>query len=223
MKLEQEFTIPLDVARAWEVLLDVEHIAPCFPGAVVTSVEGDTVKGTVKVKLGPVLLTYSGIAEFKERDAEHRRVVIDAKGTDVKGNGSASAQVTAVLQAVTDSSTKCCIVTDLNITGRPAQFGRGMMLEIGNKILGQFSDNLATNLAAEAKPVDARHPTTITQPPGQSQDLTAGHRLRADPALQDVEALDLLKAARGAALRRLVPVAAVALAACAVIIWWVTR
>lgn len=165
MKLEQEFTIPVEVDRAWEVLLDVERIAPCFPGMSLTSVEGNVVNGSVKVKLGPVLLNYNGVAEFKEQDAANHRVLIDAKGADIKGGGNASAQVTATLHAVSTSSTRCSIVTDLNVTGRPAQFGRGMMLEVGNKVLGQFSANLAASLAAGDQP--PRHsppPRTRTRP-----------------------------------------------------------
>ncbi|WP_283135211.1 SRPBCC family protein [Rhizohabitans arisaemae] len=218
MKLEQEFTIPVEVDRAWEVLLDVKRIAPCFPGASLTSFEDDTVAGSVKVKLGPVLLTYNGTARFEERDAENRQVRISAKGTDTKGNGSASAQVTAVLRESGPSTTTCSIVTDLNITGRPAQFGRGMMLEIGNKILGQFSANLAASLA-EAD----RQPEPVA-----AQAASAGATRPAVPAAssappREAEALDLLSAARGSVLKRVAPVAIGAVVVAAIVIWWANR
>ncbi|WP_030908546.1 SRPBCC family protein [Streptosporangium amethystogenes] len=216
MKLEQEFTIPVEVDRAWEVLLDVERIAPCFPGMSLTSVEGNVVNGSVKVKLGPVLLNYNGVAEFKEQDAANHRVLIDAKGADVKGGGNASAQVTATLHAISASSTRCSIVTDLNVTGRPAQFGRGMMLEVGNKVLGQFSANLAASLAAGDQPAPA-------QPAAPHLNSAAAPVAAVRPAPQPVEALDLLGAARGAALKRLAPVAIAGVAAIALIVWWSTK
>lgn len=216
MKLEQEFTIPVEVERAWEVLLDVEQIAPCFPGATLTSVEGDSVTGSVKVKLGPVLLTYNGVAKFEERDAANRRVVIAAHGTAAKGNGNANAQVTASLEATGPSSTTCFLVTDLNVTGRPAQFGRGMMLEIGNKILGQFSANLAASLA-ESKP----QPLATGSAQASTPDAVNGAAAPAR-APEQADAIDLLGAARGSVIKRVAPVAAVVLAV-ALVVWWAIR
>ena len=148
MQLEQQFTIPTDIEHAWTLLNDVEGIAPCFPGAKVLSATDESVDGQVKVKLGPVMLTYGGVLKFLERDEANHRLVMDGQGVDAKGNGSASAKVTAQLSAAADGTTRCAMVTDLNITGRPAQFGRGMMLEIGNNILGKFSANLAAMLSA---------------------------------------------------------------------------
>jgi carbon monoxide dehydrogenase subunit G len=223
MKLEQEFTIPVEIERAWEVLLDVERVAPCFPGASLTSVKGDIVAGAVKVKLGPVLLTYNGVAEFKEKDAENRRVAIDARGTDTKGNGSATAQVTATLHPAGPSSTTCSILTDLNITGRPAQFGRGMMLEIGNKILGQFSDNLADSLSAAQPQAVLAAPTEPNSSNSQQQANAPRSVAATHVAPKEAQALDLLAAARAAALKRLAPVAAVVVIAAAIITWWATH
>jgi carbon monoxide dehydrogenase subunit G len=200
-------------------------------------VEGDTVHGQVKVKLGPVMLTYRGEAKFVERDASEHRVVIDAKGADLKGNGNASVQVTATLHPESPTTTTCSLVTDLNVTGRPAQFGRGMMLEIGNKVLGQFSENLAQSLQYD-DPAAAVTAGTSAQPAGASggpvgtgllPSATTAHPSAVVPAgathgrAEQSDALDLLGAARGAALKRLVPVGVVGAIVIAVIVWWSSR
>ncbi len=146
MQLENSFTVPVPVDDAWRVLLDIERIAPCMPGAALDSVEGDAFTGRVKVKLGPINLTYQGKASFVEKDEAAHRAVIDAKGKDQRGNGTAAAVVTATLTGE-GSATRVNVLTDLNITGRPAQFGRGVMTDVGNKLLGQFADKLAAQLA----------------------------------------------------------------------------
>ncbi len=145
MQLENSFTVPVPVDEAWRVLLDIERIAPCMPGAALDSVEGDSFTGRVKVKLGPINLTYQGKASFIEKDEANRRAVIDARGKDQRGNGTAAAIVTATL-AEEGSITRVDVLTDLNITGRPAQFGRGVMTDVGNKLLGQFAEKLAAQL-----------------------------------------------------------------------------
>jgi carbon monoxide dehydrogenase subunit G len=137
--------VPID--DAWRVLLDIERIAPCMPGAVLDSVTGDEFTGRVKVKLGPINLTYQGRASFVEKDEAAHRAVIDAKGKDQRGNGTAAATITATL-ADQGSTTRVDVLTDLNITGRPAQFGRGVMTDVGNKLLGQFADKLAAQLGS---------------------------------------------------------------------------
>ncbi|MFV0533829.1 MAG: SRPBCC family protein [Cumulibacter sp.] len=149
MELEHSFTIPVPVEKAWPVLLDVEQIAPCMPGASVDNVDGDDFTGSVKVKLGPINLTYKGQASFVEKDEANHRAVIDARGRDARGNGTAAAKVTATLNGQGDS-TEVKVVTDLNITGKPAQFGRGVMVDVGNKLIGQFADCLASKLAGES-------------------------------------------------------------------------
>jgi carbon monoxide dehydrogenase subunit G len=146
VQLENSFTVPVPVDDAWRVLLDIERIAPCMPGAALDSVDGDDFTGRVKVKLGPINLTYAGKASFVEKDEAAHRAVIDAKGKDQRGNGTAAAVITATLNAE-GSSTRVNVLTDLNITGRPAQFGRGVMTDVGNKLLGQFADKLAAQLA----------------------------------------------------------------------------
>jgi carbon monoxide dehydrogenase subunit G len=145
VQLENSFTVPVPVDEAWRVLLDIERIAPCMPGAALDSVNGDDFTGRVKVKLGPINLTYQGKASFVEKDEAAHRAVIDAKGKDQRGNGTAAATVTANLKAE-GSITRVDVLTDLNITGRPAQFGRGVMTDVGNKLLGQFADKLAAQL-----------------------------------------------------------------------------
>jgi carbon monoxide dehydrogenase subunit G len=145
VQLENSFTVPVPVDEAWRVLLDIERIAPCMPGAAVDSVNGDDFTGRVKVKLGPINLTYQGKASFVEKDEAAHRAVIDARGKDQRGNGTAAATITAQL-AAEGSITRVDVLTDLNITGRPAQFGRGVMTDVGNKLLGQFADKLAAQL-----------------------------------------------------------------------------
>ena len=145
MQLENSFTVPVPVDEAWRVLLDIERIAPCMPGAALDSVDGDDFTGRVKVKLGPINLTYQGKASFIEKDEAAHKAVIDARGKDQRGNGTAAAVVTARLKAE-GSITRVDVLTDLNITGRPAQFGRGVMTDVGNKLLGQFADKLAAQL-----------------------------------------------------------------------------
>ncbi len=147
MQLENSFTVPVPVDEAWRVLLDIERIAPCMPGAALDSVTGDAFTGRVKVKLGPINLTYQGKASFVEKDETAHRAVIDARGKDQRGNGTATALITANLLGE-GSTTRVAVLTDLNITGRPAQFGRGVMTDVGNKLLGQFADKLAAQLAA---------------------------------------------------------------------------
>ncbi|MEP7021531.1 MAG: SRPBCC family protein [Pseudonocardiales bacterium] len=149
MQLEHSFTVPVGIDDAWRVLLDIEKIAPCMPGAAIDSVDGDNFTGTVKVKLGPIGLTYKGKASFVEKDEATHRTVIDARGRDSRGNGTANAKVTATLTA-SGGATRVDVLTELDITGKPAQFGRGVMVDVGNKLIGQFADCLAGKLAGGA-------------------------------------------------------------------------
>jgi uncharacterized protein len=163
MRLEHSFTVPVPVDAAWEVLLDVERIAPCMPGATLTGVEDDAFTGTVKVKLGPINLTYQGKGRFVERDEAARRVIVEASGRDTRSAGTASATVTGTLTPE-DDATRVDVVTELAVTGRPAQFGRGMIADVSAKLIGQFADCLAETLtgpapsevpeAPEAEPID---------------------------------------------------------------------
>ena len=148
MQLEHQFRVPVPVAQAWDVLLDVERIAPCMPGATVESFDGETIVGRVKVKVGPIQVTYSGTARFTEKDEAARRAVIEASAKEARGSGTATATITAQLQDDGGSATNVTVTTDLAITGKPAQFGRGVMEEVGNKLLGRFADCLADTLGS---------------------------------------------------------------------------
>jgi len=159
MQLEHSFTVPVPVDDAWRVLLDIEQIAPCMPGAVLDSMDGDNFTGRVKVKLGPISLTYKGKASFVKKDEATHTAVIDAAGKDQRGNGTAAATVTATLKSEGGSSTRVGVQTDLNITGKPAQFGRGVMVDVGNKLIGQFATCL------EAKLSDSIETHAPTAPP----------------------------------------------------------
>jgi uncharacterized protein len=144
MEMDHSFTVPVPPDQAWDVLLDVQRIAPCMPGATVDEVDGDVVNGRIKVKVGPVSLTYKGTAKFTERDPEAHVVVLEASGKETRGAGTASANVRAAMAPdASGSGTEVTMHTTMNVTGRPAQFGRGVMVEVGGKLVEQFAANLA--------------------------------------------------------------------------------
>jgi len=185
VRLEHQFRVAAPIDEVWSALLDPQHVAPCMPGATLTSVDGESFAGTVKVKLGPVALLYKGSGAFESTDADARRVVIKASGKDSRGNGTASATVEVTLSA-DSSSTVAAVVTDLSVTGRPAQFGRGMITEVGGKILDRFAECLAARLApADAPPEPAAaatpaatgsaatDPTSATEPATAAEPATA--------------------------------------------------
>jgi carbon monoxide dehydrogenase subunit G len=154
MQLTHSFTVPVPVEQAWNGLLDIERIAPCMPGAALTSHTDDAFEGTVRVKVGPVSLTYKGKGRFVERDEAARRVVISASGADARGAGTAAAKVTASL-APDGDGTRVDVVTDLDVTGRAAQFGRGLIADVSGKLVTQFADCVAGKLAESPAPVAA--------------------------------------------------------------------
>jgi carbon monoxide dehydrogenase subunit G len=201
MELTNRFTVPLPLAEAWRVLTDIERIAPCLPGAQLLEVDGEEYRGVVKVKVGPITAQYKGVARMTEQDEGAGRVVLAAEGRDVRGSGNASATITATLVG-NDGATDVTVVTDLTITGKVAQFGRGVLGDVSAKLLAQFVNNLeATVLAADesasAVPT-AAHPLADAGKP-------AGLRVAASP---EPAAVDLLDAAGPAVLKRLVPVVA---------------
>src|ERR1700759_748771 len=151
IELDNSFTVPVPPEQAWDVLLDVERIAPCMPGATVDDVGGDVVNGRMKIKVGPVSLQYRGTAKFTERNWDARRVALEASGKETRGAGTASADVTATL-APDPTGTKVDIHTAMNVTGRPAQFGRGVMVEVGGKLVEQFAQNLRQLITDDAAP-----------------------------------------------------------------------
>ncbi len=174
MELSNEFTVDMPVKEAWVLLTDVERIAPCMPGAQLTEVEGDEYRGLVKVKVGPITSQYKGKATFVERDEEAFRAVLRAEGRETKGQGNASATITATLTPEGDR-TQVRVVTDLTITGRAAQFGRGVLADVSSKLLGQFVSCLETNVLAGERatepPADAEapaEPETEGSPNGQT-------------------------------------------------------
>ena len=149
IELDNSFTVPVPPQQAWDVLLDVQRIAPCMPGASVLSVDGDSIEGQVKVKLGPLSLTYKGTAKFVEKDEATRTIVLEASGKETRGAGTASASVNAVLKPGEEpGTTTASIHTSLNVTGRPAQFGRSLLPEISGKLIAQFAENLAALISA---------------------------------------------------------------------------
>jgi len=206
VQLEHTFTVPADVEQAWQVLLDIERIAPCLPGAAIDSVDGDDFTGTVKVRLGPIGLTYRGKASFVEKDAAAHRAVIRAQGKDARGNGTANATVTATL-STQGEGTEVVVHTDLNITGKPAQFGRGVMVDVGNKLIGQFADCLAGKLTGDPEPEPV-----VTSPVEPSPvEVARPHSgpAHAAPAAA-TQPIDLLGSAGPALAKRLVPLAVIA-------------
>ena len=150
MELTHTFTVPASLDTTWAAFNDIEGVANCFPGAVVTSVEEDEFKGTVKVKLGPISLTYNGSGSFVEKDESAGRFVVEAKGKDRRGNGTANATVTATLASASSGATDVEVLTDLSITGRPAQFGRGVIQDVSDKLLQQFIACLEQKLGGAA-------------------------------------------------------------------------
>lgn len=233
MQLEHEFSVPVTIDEAWKVLLDVERLAPCMPGAVLDEIRGDEFDGRVKIKVGPITVTYGGTAGFIEKDLENRRLVIKASGRDAKGGGTAAATITAVLKEAGEQ-TQINVSTDLAITGRPAQFGRGVMIDVSNKLLGQFTDCLSAQMsgvepAAEAAPAETAPATdsaagaavdtaasngaaapTATAAGGTTATAASGGSVAAGRVPRsEPEAIDLLDAAGAPVLKRLAPVAAV--------------
>jgi uncharacterized protein len=175
MELEHSFTVPVPRDQAWDVLLNVEQVAPCMPGATLDSVDGDQIKGRIKVKVGPISMTYAGTATFTERDPAAGVVTLEAAGKETRGAGTASAAIRSELHDQGDS-TDVTVHTSLNVTGRPAQLGRGVMAEVSGKLIGIFAANLADMLAAGngSAPVDIPEPAA----PGPTAETTG----RASPA-----------------------------------------
>jgi carbon monoxide dehydrogenase subunit G len=163
MKLEHGFTVPASVEDTWAALNDLQRVVPCFPGASLTAVEGADFKGACKVKLGPISLVYTGSGRFVERDESAHRAVLEAKGRDKRGNGTASAKVVAQLASAGPGSTTVDVETDLSITGKPAQFGRGVMQDVSDKLLAQFVECLKTTLG-EPEPSPPTRPAPPTPP-----------------------------------------------------------
>jgi carbon monoxide dehydrogenase subunit G len=220
IELDNSFTVPVPPEQAWDVLLDVERIAPCMPGASVTSVEGDEIAGQVKVKLGPLSLSYKGTAKFTEKDPASHTIAIVATGKETRGAGTASATVHASLKPDdAEGQTTVSIHTSLNVTGRPAQFGRSLLPEVSGKLIDQFAANLralidstsnSAQTSAEAAPAqdaaagDAGSAAT-------AEGTAAATQATAVPAqpvaqLQQEDSLNLIKLVGGPVLKRVLPI-----------------
>ena len=208
MDLNHQFTVAVPVEDAWRILTDVERIAPCLPGAQLQEIEGDTYRGIVKVKVGPIQAQFKGQANFIERDDIAHKVVLKGEGRDTTGKGNASAIITAEMTAVDASSTAVTVNTDLSVTGKVAQFGRGAMADISDKLLAQFVVNLNALIAEQ--PATAAAPEAAPEP-------TEGVRTIESA---DVAPLDLLSAAGSPILKRAIPVVVVVVA---VLVWLVVR
>lgn len=203
MELINEFTVLAPIERAWSVLIDLETIAPCLPGAQLQEIEGDEYRGIVKVKVGPITAQYKGKATFVEKDESERRVVLRADGRDTRGQGNASALITAELVSTTPDSTTVKVSTDLTVTGKVAQFGRGVMADISAKLMDQFAANLSALVSTEA-PAEAPAGESAGEPGPTPLEQPAASTVRALD-LSDVAPVDLLETAGGPMLRRVVP------------------
>lgn len=149
MELNNEFRVAVPVVKTWQVLTDVERVAPCIPGAQLLSVDGDDFTGVVKVKVGPITVSYKGDASFQEKDEAAQRVVIKATGKETRGSGNAAAVVTAQLKDDGTHGTIVSITTDLTISGKAAQFGRGVLADVSTNLIGQFARNLEADLLGD--------------------------------------------------------------------------
>jgi carbon monoxide dehydrogenase subunit G len=205
VELNNDFEVSAPVDLVWSVLTDVERIAPCLPGAQLLEIEGDEFRGVVKIKVGPITAQYKGAASFVERDDAGYRAVLRAEGRDTRGAGNAAADITAELEA-TEVGTKVTVTTDLTVTGKVAQFGRGVMADVSKKLMGQFADNLSDLMAASTDEVVADAPVAEAPADGTTDSAAAGDAptIRVVDA-PEVEAIDLLGAAGAPILKRLVP------------------
>ncbi|MDO8392348.1 MAG: SRPBCC family protein [Actinomycetota bacterium] len=197
-KLLNEFVVNRPIEQAWAVLTDLERIAPCLPGAQLQEIEGEFYRGVVKVKLGPISTAFKGQAQFMERDDAGHRAVLKGEGRDTGGKGNADALITAVLEALTDDTSKCTVTTDLRVTGKVAQFGRGIMGDVSEKLMTQFANNLNTMLDSD-QPAAA---PAATEPTAADVGDAPTVRTIQGPAAEPIE---LSEFAGGAVLKRLLP------------------
>src|SRR5215470_12041444 len=235
MEMDHSFTVPVPPERAWDVLLDVEKIAPCMPGATVDDFDGEVVTGRIKVKVGPVSLTYRGTAKFTERDPDARVIVLEASGKETRGAGTASATVRATLEPEPGGEgTTASMHTTMNVTGRPAQFGRGVMVEVGSKLVEQFAQNLRQLIAGDGAAggdtagAEAGATSTSQDGPGSTQPspVVPAAATTATPTTQppaaSADSINLVKLVGPSLLKRVIPVA-VAAAGLALLGRWLFR
>jgi carbon monoxide dehydrogenase subunit G len=213
MELVNDFTVEVPIGEAWKILTDVERIAPCLPGAQLQEIHGDTYSGVVKVKVGPILAQFKGDAEYVERDEVAHRAVLKAKGRDTGGKGNAEALITAQLVDKGPTSTLVTVTTDLTITGRIAQFGRGALAEVSAKLLKQFVEQLHETVLVPG--VAASEPeTSVNESAANPDAATKTTPSAATPRRvehREVEPIDLIDTAGVSIMKRLAPVAIVVL------------
>jgi hypothetical protein len=221
MDLNHQFTVNVPIAEAWVILTDLERIAPCLPGAQLTEVEGDTYRGQVKIKVGPILAQFKGQASFVSRDDVAHKASLKGEGRDTTGKGNASAVITAELTSISPTSTTCTVHTDLTISGKVAQFGRGALADVSDRLLAQFSENLNQLITGAPSPST---PTTATAAPAATS--TPAPAPSEQPAIRiinspEVAPLDLLGTAGAPILKRAIPalIAVVAVVAALVYIF----
>ena len=198
MELVNEFSVEAPIDRVWGFLTNVELIAPCLPGAQLQEIEGEEYRGVVKVKVGPISAQYKGVATFLEKDEDNHRIVIRGEGRDTRGAGNASADIEAQLVAKGDQ-TEVTVSTDLKITGKAAQFGRGVMADISKKLMAQFADNLS-ELVVQSTEVEEIQNEGEEIP--ENETVTESVRVLDS---EEVEAVDLLGTASAPVLKRLLP------------------
>jgi carbon monoxide dehydrogenase subunit G len=191
MKLENEFTVPAPVERAWDVLLDLERVAPCLPGAAIEGSEGDEYRGTMTLKIGPITARYTGTVRIEESDAQARRAVMRAQASDQRGQGTAAATITSTMERVPEG-TRVRVETDMRVTGPAAQFGRGVMQDVSKKMMSRFAECLAAEIGRgeEEEPAGtgAEAGTAAAEAPAPEPTGTAGVPLPPGPAGESAEA-----------------------------------
>jgi carbon monoxide dehydrogenase subunit G len=232
MEINDSFRVSTPIDATWKVMLDIEGIAPCLPGAQLQEVEGDEYRGVVKVKVGPITAQYKGVARLAEIDEANHRLVIDASGRDTRGQGNAKATI-VVTMASEGGGTKVDVATDLSITGKVAQFGRGVLVDVSSKLMGQFVENIERDVLSSAGGGDTSHAggayeqalegaveaTVATAATSASQpEVSTGPRKIDSP---EVEPVDLFGAAGAPVAKRLIPVGVAALVL--FILWRILR
>jgi carbon monoxide dehydrogenase subunit G len=244
MKLENEFTVPASVEAAWDVLLDVERVAPCLPGATLEGEQDGEYAGTMKIKIGPITTSYKGTVKIEEADESAHRAVMRAQARDSRGQGTAAATITSTMEEV-EGGTRVHVETDMRVTGPAAQFGRGVMQDVSAKLMGRFADCLAEEIAGAGATASAPAPTAPSAetppavesddkvvgpfnpaanpppgPAGESAEAAARPAAAPQPAAaprRSEEVLDLGEASREAVIKRVAPVAAVMLGLIAIL------
>jgi carbon monoxide dehydrogenase subunit G len=210
MELSNEFEVGSPIEQVWLVMTDLERIAPCLPGAQLQEVEGDEYRGVVKVKVGPITAQYKGAASFVEKDDVGYRAVLRAEGRDTRGAGNAAAEITAEMTA-TATGTRVTVTTDLKVTGKVAQFGRGVMADVSKKLMGQFAENLSGLLEQDEPAEVAEVPEVSEAEVAEVKDVPEISEISEEQVrvidAPEAEAVDLLGAAGAPVLKRLLPVA----------------